>query len=345
MTLIDEPNDDTKDLAPRQRMSESLRRFLDGKSGAKPDPVSNDRAPLTHSQLGPSPDPIPNPVADPAEDLSVDHSTFDDQSARVDGDPHQLDLNALVEPNALPGLADAELLIFADALDDLERVRIATENRVRSLRQMKGLAGSKEEARLQGMVEAICNLEHQAELDLKRVVRTHPLGPWVKRTKGVGEKQGARLLAAIGNPYWHAQQNRPRTVSELWAYTGYHVVPGDPDHSGSGTQSPPVGVAPFRRRGTKANWSSTAKMRAFLVAESCIKKSDSPYRPVYDAGREKYADAVHQVECKRCGPAGKPAQPGSPLSAGHQHARAMRLVSKAILRDLWIEAKALHEAR
>lgn len=86
-------------------------------------------------------------------------------------------------------------------------------------------------------------------------------------------------------------------------------------------------------------------MRAYLVAESCIKQADSPYRKVYEEGRERYAEAVHAVECNRCGPKGKPAQPGSPLSAGHQHARAMRLVMKEILRCLWLEAKRIHEER
>jgi hypothetical protein len=63
---------------------------------------------------------------------------------------------------------------------------------------------------------------------------------------------------------------------------------------------------------------------------------------VYDAAREQYAEAVHPTECVRCGPAGKPALPGSPLSAGHQHARALRRVSKEILRDLWLEARMVH---
>ena len=57
---------------------------------------------------------------------------------------------------------------------------------------------------------------------------------------------------------------------------------------------------------------------------------------------DEYADAVHAAECKRCGPKGKPAQPGSPLSAAHQHARAIRLIAKAILRDLWTESERLH---
>jgi hypothetical protein len=94
-------------------------------------------------------------------------------------------------------------------------------------------------------------------------------------------------------------------------------------------------------------------MRAYLIAETCIKfdgkpdKNDrprplSPYRAVYDAGRVKYAEAVHPAACRRCGPAGHPAAAGSPLSSGHQHARALRLVMKEILRDLWSESRRIH---
>lgn len=255
--------------------------------------------------------------------------------------------------NARPqDLGDSLLLIFADALDDLERTRIANENRVRALRQVKGLVDTPEEQRLQSMVDAIKALEHGTELELKRALRKHPLGPWIKRTVGVGEKQGARLLAAIGDP---ASRSMP---SQLWAYCGLHVLhPGqrEPDtHScGAGVQkfsdtghrSPDAhttnaGVAPRHQRGQQANWNDTAKMRVFLVAESCIKQRHSPYRVTYDAGRAKYADSVHNHLCPRCGPSGKPAAIGSPLSAGHQHARAMRLVMKAILKDLWKEAVA-----
>ena len=85
----------------------------------------------------------------------------------------------------------------------------------------------------------------------------------------------------------------------------------------------------------------TSKMRAYLIATSCVKQKGK-FRGIYDAEREHYADAVHDVECKRCGPKGKPAQPGSPLSKGHQHARALRKVSKEILRDLWLVAREYH---
>lgn len=284
------------------------------------------------------------------------------------------------------------LALLADILDDLERTRIANENRLRQLTRTETDKDGEERgfgltvdmpqvAAVSDLVEALGKLEHQSTLQLQRALRKHPLGAWVKATIGIGEKQGARLIAAIGDPYWNTLYDRPRLVSELWAYCGLHVLPaahrrpdaqttgdggaqlhpghgpsvsqtcsagvikqGDPGHSGADLQTRLAGVAPSRARGQKANWSAAAKMRAYLIAESCVKaKARSPYGPVYDDGRTKYASAIHQVDCRRCGPSGKPALAGSPLSAGHQHARAMRLVMKAILKDLWLEAKRLHE--
>lgn len=112
------------------------------------------------------------------------------------------------------------------------------------------------------------------------------------------------------------------------------------DHSRHDHQTLPVGgVAPKRRRGQQAKWNTTAGARIHVIAESCIKQRASPYRQVYDDGRVKYADAVHQHACERCGPSGNPAKVGSPLSDGHKHARALRLVKKQILLDLWREAR------
>lgn len=288
-----------------------------------------------------------------------------------------------------PVLADPLLALAADVLDDLERVRIANENRLRQLTRTEVDSDGEERgfgldpthpdvARLAALVGALRKAEHDAELNLCRLLRQHPLGRWMKAQKGIGEKQGARLLAAIGDPYWNTLHNRPRTVSELWSYAGYHVLPagqdstdaqsafasgsllrsgheqtdtqnrgaaaaltGNPDQVLPDPQRRRVGVAATRARGQRANWSATAKMRAYLIAESCM-KAGGPYREVYDAGRTKYASATHQVECRRCGPAGHPAPVGSPLSAGHQHTRALRLVAKTILRDLWDEARRLH---
>jgi hypothetical protein len=293
-----------------------------------------------------------------------------------------------------PVLADPLLALAADVLDDLERVRIANENRLRQLTRDETDADGKERGfgltldhpdvkRLAALVRALkcerkaaaekhrgCCLEHDAELNLKRQLRAHPLGPWVKQARGVGEKQAARLLTSIGDPYIRpeiqrddgtVEPTRPRRVSELWSYCGYHVLRtghgsgathdrgagsghtgGSPDHGTADAQGVGVGVAATRARGQRANWSADAKMRAHLVAVSIV-KAGGPYRDVYDTARTKYDDATHHTECKRCGPSGKPAQPGSPISAGHQHARALRAVAKEVLKDLWREAKRLHE--
>jgi hypothetical protein len=176
---------------------------------------------------------------------------------------------------------------------------------------------------------------------LNRAVRKHPLHDWIQNTHGVGEKQGARLLAAIGDPAWNSAEGRPRRgPEELYAYCGY--VPGQE-----------------RRRGVKSNWNATAKTRTYLCAEKAVqngvrklnagddsngydvagRKAISPLGEKYLEARAHYADALHDEPCARCGPKGKPAPAGSPLSDGHKHARALRIVAKQILKDLWRGAR------
>ncbi len=240
-------------------------------------------------------------------------------------------------PKATPEPTDyATIAIFAEIVDDLEKSRIANENRLRQLTrsaedsdgEIRGFGLALDNPKVQDLVQLVAGvaaLEKQATKTLEKSMLHHPLGAWVKATTGIGLKQGARLLAATHDPYWNGLHDRPRLVSELWSYCGLR---GD---------QPTV-----RQRGVVSNWSSDAKMRVFLVAESCMKNRNSPYRSVYDEGRLRYAEATHVGDCKRCGPSGKPALAGSALSDGHKHARAMRLVMKEILRDLWLEGRALH---
>ena len=311
--------------------------------------------------------------------LPGSHPYVDTQESYAAGNQataSQITRDTQVVPARGPILADPLLGMAADVVDDLERVRCANENRLRSLTDTTpapddgswcgghGLTLDHPDVkRLASLVDSLAAAEHQAILNLQRVMRQHPLGAFVKAHKGVGEKQAARLLATIGDPYWNDLHDRPRTVSELWAYCGFHVIrPGS--QGGNDTQGLPAsgltrhptgqwppeaqsrdagGVAPKRQRGQKSNWSEDARKRAWLIASKCVMTQGSPYRVVYDETRAKYAEAVHSVECVRCGPKGKPALPGSPLSAGHQHARALRAISKALLKDLWIESRRLHE--
>lgn len=249
-----------------------------------------------------------------------------------------------------PILADPTLAIAADVVDDLERVRIANENRLRQLTATgehgHGIpADDPHIVRLSVLTGAIHDLEKEAIKNLEKVMKTHPLWAWAEPITGLGAKQFARLLQVVRDPYWNDLHDRHRTVSELWAYCGLHVV--HPGQTGTETQRLHAGVAPKRSRGQKSNWNEDARKRCYLIATSLIKQTghggETPYyRTVYDEARNKYADATHTSECVRCGPKGKPAQPGSTLSLGHQHARGIRKVAKELLKDAWRESKRIH---
>lgn len=248
---------------------------------------------------------------------------------------------------------------LAAQVDDLEKLRIASTHRYRLLAHAEedsdgivrgaGLGIEHPEVkRLSVAIAGMKELEEQVIKNLQRFMRHSAWGPWLRQAKGVGEKQLARLLAATGDPYWHVVHERPRTVTELWAYCGYHTVPV----GGEGKtivvpegELPPLDAyfaAPRRQKGVQANWSEDGRKRAYLIATSCLKQPEGTrYRDIYNATRAKHADAVHTVTCVRCGPSGKPALAGDPLSPGHQHGRALRKVAKEVLKDLWVEARRL----
>lgn len=251
-------------------------------------------------------------------------------------------------------VVDPLLFVHVTAHGDLEQIRIASQHRLRILTTTEpdedgiyrgfGLDPSHPDvARLQGITDALVALEHEAELNLKRALRKCGIHPWVKAQTGLGEKQVARLLGVVGDPYWHLAEDRPRTVSELWAYCGLHVLPAsqalvdtrvpraggaqtsDPGHQAFDTHAGHAGVAARRRKGQQANWSTEGKTRAFLIATSCLKQIGSPYRTVY-LNRRQHTAVTHPD-----------------WTLGHSHNDGLRIASKAILRDLWRESKRLHE--
>ena len=310
-------------------------------------------------------------------------------------------------------LLDPALALAADVLDDVERVRIANANRLQILTrsvedsdgEVRGFGldeSHPDVARLAAMVELLGKVEHDAELNLGRMLRRHPLGKWVKAQKGIGDKQGARLLAAIGDPYVNSATGMPRTVSALWAYCGLHVLPvgdqrgvgthtagvagraqtldghprpdthrdlavetssadregcdvqnprvggssgGDPGHRIGASQDIGAGVAPKRARGQRANWSTRAKTKAYLVAMSCIKQLVKP------CARDGEGPAVHVDACS-CSAyrvvydqrRAHTAVTRPDWTDGHSHNDAVRVAAKAILRDLWRAAREHHLA-
>ena len=246
---------------------------------------------------------------------------------------------ATPKPGSRPSLFDPTIATLAALLDDIEGNRKAHANRVRILTAdepdgdgvIRGFGLDESHPAvgiLSGLGDQLAALEHQTILALQRAMRQHPLAPWQKQAKGVGEKQLARLLASIGDPYLRTMPDgteQPRTVSQLWAYCGLHVVAGgDPDRTRRDAQSSSAGVAARRQKGQKANWSTDAKARAYLIATSIVKQTSSPYRATYDTRRAHTAETHPD------------------WTPGHSHNDALRIVSKAILRDLWRAARTYH---
>lgn len=235
---------------------------------------------------------------------------------------------------------DPGLNMLAAMVSDTEAIRKSTQNRLRQLLRdepdvdgvFRGFALPMQHpivVTTQQILLAQLKAEEFAIKELEKRMAKHPLGPWIAKTPGVGKKQGARLLSAIGDPYWHVKSQRSRTVSELWSYAGYSTCPVEPDSelASKGVLS----VAVRRKKGVRANWSTEAKTRAYLVAESCIKqvgsekRARSPFRDVYEE-RRAHTKATHPE-----------------WSDGHSHNDALRITAKEILKALWREARTVHE--
>jgi hypothetical protein len=228
-------------------------------------------------------------------------------------------------------LFDPSLAALATLVDDLEDVREGNASRLRIMTRPVDEPDADGVCRgwglpddhpgvavIRQMHEGIRQVEHEAVLALQRQMRRHPLGPWQRLQHGVGEKQLARLLGSIGDPYWNTAEDRPRTVSELWAYCGYK--PGQK-----------------RRKGQQSNWSNAAKSYAWNIAQSTL-KAGGPWRELWDERRAATEGRVHQEDCAQC-----KARPGDPLRPGHLKADADRYVAKRLLRELWRESKRLHD--
>lgn len=244
---------------------------------------------------------------------------------------------------ALTGTRDPILGTLASTVSDLEAIRISLGNRLYSLTHsqedadghLRGFGLPDDDPAVlavQELLEGAQGLEKAAIKAMEKRMTKHVLFSWVEGNKGVGKKTAARLLSAIGDPYMketYVEDGdefrlvfKPRTLAELWSYSGYGVVKGE---------------APKRQKGQKANWNVEIRTRVWLIAESSV-KCNGTYKPVYDEAKAHAVATPHTVDCARC-----KAKAGEPLSAGHAHARALRRVSKEILRDLWSLSKEWHE--
>ena len=107
-----------------------------------------------------------------------------------------------------------------------------------------------------------------------------------------------------------------------------------------------AGIAAKRRKGERANWSTKAKTRAYLIAESCLKQI---VKPCHAAALDGRWLAVHYDDCG-CSPYRvaydrrrmHTATSHPDWTDGHSHQDALRVASKEVLKDLWRAARDVH---
>lgn len=225
-----------------------------------------------------------------------------------------------------------ELRTMAECYADIEATHTSITNRLRS--------GTIPIGPVADSLDAIKQAKTKLRLALKHTIRrvAPKITEWANATPGLDEFGIARLLGAIGDPliaspqHWegegsdrHLVADPPfvRNLAKLWAYCGY----GDPTRK--------------RRKGMTADEAAAlgqpnAKKILHTLAEACMKtpggtytiagkevtRRRSPYRDVYDIARARYDR--------------------DDWTPSHQHAAALRLVAKEILRDLWRVAHAEH---
>lgn len=241
------------------------------------------------------------------------------------------------------------LRVVSSALDDLEQLRIANGNRVGAAERLIGAPLPE----MQLSLDAIADAERKAVRALTATFKRLPISKCADMWLGVGDKTLARLIAVTGPPslraigHWEREDRdgtivrewvidswEPRTLGQFRAYCGH----GNPDRNNI-----PKGATQAE---VFAAGNPLAKKRVWLIGEGLLKASVrknedgsryaiAPLGQVYIDARAQYAEATHEAACKRCGPSGHPAKPGTPLSDGHKHARALRTMRKQLLRELW----------
>lgn len=156
--------------------------------------------------------------------------------------------------------------------------------------------------------------EEKAKKMLKDFVGPEPIwNRFLSKIKGISYVLSANLIKELG------YCEEADTVSQLWAYCGYHVVNGK---------------APKREKGKKLGFNLKLRTMVYKVSESLMKGNKGYYRSVYDSEKAKQLDRVHAIG-ELSGKYNGYEEEDTHLSKGHAHMRALRKMAKHFLSHYW----------
>lgn len=157
------------------------------------------------------------------------------------------------------------LRALVDHRNSLQNERIRWSNRMSASESGANETLEEELAMYRKWLEVYEKLEADADAEITRLIKDHPLMRQLKAVKGIGPMLAAKMMSTI-------DITRADSVSALWRYAGYAVIDGQRER--------PV-------KGERLHYNIRLKTTMYLVAGSFL-KSNSPYRRVYDDARRYY---------------------------------------------------------
>jgi hypothetical protein len=107
---------------------------------------------------------------------------------------------------------------LTDLYYDLQKSRIALENRLRAINQQTSHQSQEEAKVLSSVLEDVVRMEKAIPKAFEAYVVSSPVWPWLSGVKGIGVILAANLVSIYGDC------SRFDTISKMWAYTGLHVI-------------------------------------------------------------------------------------------------------------------------
>jgi hypothetical protein len=157
------------------------------------------------------------------------------------------------------------LRALVDHRNSLQAERIRWGNRIAAIDRGDSIPLEQELAMARKWHEVYERLESDADAEIVKLVKDHPMMKQLKPVKGIGPLIAAKMLSMI-------DIYRADSVSALWRYAGYAVI--------DGTRERPT-------KGEKLHYNIRLKTTMYLAAGSFL-KSNSPYRRVYDSAKAYY---------------------------------------------------------
>lgn len=159
---------------------------------------------------------------------------------------------------------------LVDHYTQVQKLRVALENRVRAIRQQKD-----ETQTIPAWMVRSLERFYEEEKELTRAMKWLAssltlYNVWLKHVKGIGPTLAVKLIGLIGSA-----ERFPR-VSKLWRYAGLAVIDGKAEKT---------------QKGEKRHYNARLKSLLYVISSSFLKvhgKVYQPYAEIYYTARRKY---------------------------------------------------------